>query len=197
MVDSGGEEVTLWILSEEKQEHWENEEWETGWICHRVSTYLLSFSDPLLSFNPSPGIRHAPGHPPVVIVVLIMMLSQDAAPVSAPALPPLSRFLLPVFSLCPGMSRCWPVAPLPGYQHFSYWPQYPPGSQELVNSQPGLGLGVINTLGYKMELINRCYYLQRAVQESNEGSLLSQRVGADVNVGYFVEPNKWGTENCL
>ena len=49
-----------------------------------------------------------------------------------------------------------------------------------------------------MELINRCYYLQRAVQESNEGSLmLSQRVGADVNVGYFVEPNKWGTENCL
>ena len=90
----------------------------------------------------------------------------------------------------------WPLS-LPGYQHFSYWPQYPPRSQELVNSQPGLGLGVINTLGYKMELINRCYYLQRAVQESNEGSLLSQRVGADVNVGYFVEPNKWGTENCL
>ena len=81
-----------------------------------------------MSFN-----RPGAGHPPVVIVVWIMMLSQDAAPVSCLGCPRSPDFSS-LFSLCPGMS----LSALPGIINTSYIGlQYRPGSQELVNSQSG------------------------------------------------------------
>ena len=87
------------------------------------------------------------------------------SPCVLPGLPPLTRFLFPVLSLPRDESLC----SLPGIINTSYIGlKYRPGGHKNLLT---VSLGVINTPEYNMELINRCYYLQWAVQaqDSNEG----------------------------
>ena len=100
-----------------------------------------------MSFN-----RPGAGHPPVVIVVWIMMLSQDAAPVSCLGCPRYPDFSS-LFSLCPGMSLS--ALCLVSSTLLILGFNIDPGHKNLLT----VSLGVINTPEYNVELINRCYLL--------------------------------------
>ena len=185
---------TLWILSEEKQEHRTDEERETDWICHRVSIFFfilcMLYLTLLMSFNrPSPVLVT-----PCCYCCLDNDVITGRSPCVRPCCPRSPDFSCLYSLFAPGWvgAGLWPHCLGINTSHIG--PSIHPGHKNLLT----VSLGVINTPEYNVELINRCYLLFTTSSAGFQwGSMWSQRVGADVNVGYFVEPNKCGTENCL